>query len=558
MFKFDTIFELLIAIVISLANTVILCCLCYKILHVFQLGNYRVRNLVRWVVDRRSKFYSRLFALSFLSFGSMFIFNIIFLHFSILNLSFLGLIFYFYLAIVLILNVQAAPVKVPLRSTRRIRRLLGVLFLVNFFVSFTIIWLGSFTVIDVGGIPQNITRMSLIAFIPLALPWIVILCNALLWPVEASIKTRYIRRANRKLERPEYENLIRIGITGSWGKTSCKNILTAMLREKYIVTASPHSFNTPMGYTKTVLNVLKPGDEVLILEMGARHLGDIKYLAGLFKPQHGIITGIGTQHLETFRTLESIKLAKTDLIRALPENGIGVINGDSEKCKEFFVESKGNIQASLLLSSSKEDPDSAGFVKDVSITSDGCEFKIVLKSEKPFLVRTKLLGKHNIENILMCAIMAHKLGVTSAQIAEAVSKLEPTPHRLELIKGENGVFILDDSYNASVNGTKAALGVLKLFKGKKIIMTPGLIELGMSEEEENFRFGKRIAEVANHVIIIGELHKENITDGLASADYKQEKIHYAKTVEDAKSIYVKLLKAGDVLLIANDLPDNYA
>lgn len=548
MFAFTSNYHLTLSIAISVANAFVLCFCCYKLLHVFQLSGYQARNFSSWVFSRRSKFYIRLFALSFLSFGSMLIVSVLFEDFvEIISLSYLGLIFYFYLTLVFINNTQREPVKVSLKFTARIKRLIAVMWILLFFVSLTVMWVG------VEFIPH--VRFSLIAFIPMLLPVLILVCHFILLPLESIIKLNYLNMAKRKLKNPEYQSLIRIGITGSWGKTSTKNILAAMLREKYQVVASPASFNTPTGFSKTINNVLTDGDEVLIMEMGARYINDIKYLSSLFKPHHAIITGIGVQHLETFKTIENIKRTKSDLIRALPAGGIAVLNGDNEKCREAFNES---ILVNKFISTVNKTDGGDGSADNIKMTNNGAEFTLLLRGQRPVKCKTKLLGIHNIQNILMCAIMANKLGITPEQISGAIEKLEPTPHRLELVKTPKGVLILDDSYNASVTGTKAALDVLALFRGKKIVMTPGLVELGAKEEEENFKFGARLADAANAVIIVGETNKTDIANGLLSRGFAEKNIFYAGNIEDAKNIYTRMLKPGDVLLIENDLPDNYS
>lgn len=549
MFNFPTSGQLTLAIFVSVANAIILLGCSIRMLHIFQLGGYRVRGFLTWLKDRKSKFYIRLFSLAALGFGGMFIFSILFLQVrepGIEYWAYLGMIFYFYLAFMFIHSTMRAPVKVSLKYTPRMKRLTIMMTLVFFVLSYLALWLGS---------KQTVIRFSLVAAIPALLPFVLLLCNLVFWPYEASVRAWYSGKAKRKLRKKEYESLVRIGITGSWGKTSCKNILASMLSKKYKVAVSPSSFNTPMGLTKTVNNILD-GHDVLIFEMGARYKGDIKCLCRLFKPTYGILTGIGPQHIETMKNVETIKQTKADLVHSLPKDiGIAVINGDNEKCHEVFDEL--DLKAKFL-SCLKKGKNAEGWVEGLSVTQDGCNFTLHIKGLKPVICTTKLLGRHNIENILMCAIMANKLGVAVDDIAKAITELTPSGHRLELVKAENGILILDDSYNASVGGTVAALEVLTLFKGQKVVMTPGMIELGSRADEENFKFGARIAKVADKVIIVNEVNKQAINEGLLSQKFKSENIYFAKNLDDAKGIYSKFLKSGDVLLIENDLPDNYS
>ena len=538
MFDFTTYGELGLALLVCVVNAFLLCLISYRLFHILQLSGYKTRNFMLWVGDRKSKFYIRLFTLSILGFGSMMVVNILFFHLYIDFLSYLGLVFYFFLAFMFISNSQSAQYKVSLKLTARIKRLFVLYFIVCAIITFTIIGMG---------IGNPFLRFSLMALVPALLPAILLLCHFMLLPFEESIKHRYIRRANKKLNRPEFQNLIRIGITGSYGKTSCKNILAEMLKSKYKVAKSPSSFNTPQGYSKTVNNILTEEHEILIMEMGARYLGDIKRLAKLVKPKHGILTSIGPQHLDTFGSIENVQIGKGDLVRSLPKDGIAVLNGDNERCVSVFnaldLEKK-------YLSSITE------MAKDIQINQDGCVFTLQI-GDKSAQCKTRLLGQHNIINILMCATMADKLGVSIEDIAAAIERLEPTPHRLELIKAENGVFILDDSYNSSPGGSKAALEVLALFKGQKIVMTPGIVELGAKQDEENFKFGVRMSKVADKVIVVNEVNSTSIIDGLRSQNFAEENIYKVANLEDAKKIYAELLKPGDVLLIENDLPDNY-
>ena len=541
MWNFASTEQFTFAFVVSIINALVLCLAAYKLFHIFQLGGYRYRGYLKWLVDRRFSYYTRLLVLALLSFGSMFTFNLIFDSFTdIVYLSYLGLIFYFTLAIVFIVHMVRRPTKIPLKFTYRLRRLYVLFFVICLVLSFTALWIGS---TELGRI-----RFSLISVIPLFLPVILVICDLILWPVEAGVRAWYISRAKRKLRRPEYANLVRIGITGSYGKTSTKNILATILEQRFRTAKSPSSFNTPLGFSKTVNNILRPEHEVIIFEMGLRYRRDIRTLARLFGPKHGILTAIGSQHIETMKTLENIKNEKAELVRALPPDGIAVLNGDSEKCVEVHDELPLENKVLTRLDES---------ISDLEITQEGSSFTLSL-GEDSVRCTTKLLGKHNIQNTLMAATLAHKLGMTPSEIAEGIAELRCTPHRLELVTAPNGILVLDDSYNASEQGTIAALEVLQLFKGKKVVQTPGIVEQGTQSTEVNFKLGLRIAKMADEVIIVNEQNRAPLSDGLKYAGFEAEKIHFYKTSEEAKSIYSTILAASDVLLLMNDLPDNFS
>ena len=524
--------HLIAAIVVALLNAVALCSVSLRLVHMFQLGGYRTRNFVKWITDMRVVFFTRLLALSILSFGSMLIVSVMFYHFTqYFFLSYLGLTLYMWLLIVFCVNISRTKTKVPFVCTARVKRLFVVLFLISFELSIIALWIGS-------RIWDGFWGPSGIAVIIVLLPALVIISNILLLPVEAIIKNHYIKKAKRKITR--HTNLIRIGITGSYGKTSCKDILASMLEKKFKVAKSPASFNTPMGFAKTVNDVLDCSHEILIFEMGLRYKRDIRYLAKLFKPEHGILTSIGTQHIETMKTIDAIKAEKSELVKAV--TGIAVLNGESKKCVEVYNELK---KDKWILTNLNE-------VTNTKITPDGCSFKVF-----DMECTTQLLGKHNIENILMCVALARELGVDLEDIKAAISELKPTPHRLELVKAPSGIIVLDDSYNGSEHGIRAALDVIDLFEGKKVVQTPGIIEQGSRSAEANFKLGRRIAKSADQVIIVNQLNQTALMDGLRSKDFSADKIHFAKNLTAAKTLYSKLLKPGDVLLIANDLPDNF-
>ena len=482
---------LALQIVTSILNAVLLVGLSIRLVHIFQLGGYRVSKFCGWIIGRQNAYAMMLFVLGILGLGSTWLVY----NFSDSGWAYFGLLFYIVLAITAITISLKRKNKVPLRLTPRVYRLLAAIFLIAIAPSFEILFRTS---------PQ------FLPLIAIALPVIVVLAALVVCPIESIVKQRYINRAKRKLFSKDYENLIRIGIAGSYGKTTCKNILAKMLEQKYSVLPSPASFNTPMGFTKTVLEKLEPTHQVFIMEMGERFKGDIREMCELFKPHHGIITSIGTAHLETFKTPDAIKAEIYEL-----ENWV------------------------------KKSPDG---------------FAVTPFTKGEFVnMQTRLLGKHNQENIALCAAMARKLGLTEDHIKTAVAALEPVPHRLQLIESENGVKILDDSYNSNPDGVTAALNVLKDLKQKNaaIVMTPGMVELGKTQYDENKKFGAQMAGIADRVIIIGEVNKLAIQSGLLENGFDKNNIHLAPTVEHAKTLFPTLLTPGDVLLIENDLPDNF-
>jgi UDP-N-acetylmuramoyl-tripeptide--D-alanyl-D-alanine ligase len=365
------------------------------------------------------------------------------------------------------------------------------------------------------------------------------LCAALITPFEKLNNRRYEQRAKKILgARPD---LIKIAVTGSFGKTSVKEYLTQMLKDDFCVLATPESYNTPMGIAKTA-GELSSRHQVFIAEMGARHMGDIKRLMEIMRPNCGVLTGISNQHLETFKSLENIIAEKRLVIDMLKDGGAAVANGE---CEHISIERENLFYCGF----SEHCP---YYADDIYCSADGSSFTLHLENDSVFCA-CKLLGKHNILNIVIAAAMAHKLGVAPEKIARAISALKPAPHRLQLLSG-NGVTIIDDSFNASVASSRAALDALSMFSGRKIVMTPGLVELGENEREENFELGRAIAAVADVVILIGKTRSQPLAEGLEKEGFPSDSVFVFNSLADAKENFRRLLHIGDTLLILNDLP----
>ena len=189
---------------------------------------------------------------------------------------------------------------------------------------------------------------------------------------------------------------------------------------------------------------------------------------------------------------------------------------------------------------------------------NGTTFTCKIQGKKEFKVNMKLLGEHNIQNVLEAVALAFKLGLSVEQIKIGLSKLKPVKHRLELVQLDNGAVMLDDSFNSNILGTKSALDVLAKFKQKnKIVITPGLVELGNREMIENLKYGKNISKVATKVYIVNDIHKDIITKGLLNNGFNRDNIIYVSNFKTAWNMVSKNLSKDDVILIENDLPDNY-
>jgi UDP-N-acetylmuramoyl-tripeptide--D-alanyl-D-alanine ligase len=347
--------------------------------------------------------------------------------------------------------------------------------------------------------------------------------------------------------------LIVIGITGSYGKTSVKNFITQILSVKYNVFATPASYNTPMGIVRSIREGLEPSHHVFVCEMGARHIGNIKELCDIVPPKYGVLTAIGPQHLETFKTIENIAKTKFALIGSLPRDGKAFLCWSYDKIRE---RADGYPDAVRYAASEDEGLD----IRAENMTADakGMSFDIVTKAGERRRFTCALLGRHNVENITAAAAVALELGIPLDDIVPAVRALKPVRHRLEILPRGQGLTVIDDAYNSNPAGAAAALEALSLFGGVKIIITPGMIELGEIEEAENRAFGERIAGVCDYAALVGEKRSAPILEGIMSAGYDREKVRIFDSFNEAYEWAVSLDADEKVVLLENDLPDNYS
>ena len=375
------------------------------------------------------------------------------------------------------------------------------------------------------------------------------LAFVLMKPIEKVITKGFINDAKKILRSNRHLKII--GVTGSYGKTSVKFILARILSEKFNVLATPQSFNTPMGVVRTVREKLRPQTEIFVCEMGAKNVGDIKEICDIVNPTMGLITSVGEQHLETFKTLENVCSTKFELYDAVKKKGGKVF---------------ANINSAPIYERQGCGADIIGYgtvdtafarAENVSYSAQGAEFDVVIGTEKIHLT-TKLLGAHNVINITGAVLVAKELGVKNEDIAFAVSRFEQTQHRLELKPFKNGSIMIDDAYNSNPEGCLEAVNVLSRFKDSfKVIITPGLVELGDREEQVNYSLGAAAAKAADVIIAVGKKRSEPIVKGALDNGFKNENLFVAESFKNALEIFEPFAKSGTVVLVENDLPDNY-
>jgi UDP-N-acetylmuramoyl-tripeptide--D-alanyl-D-alanine ligase len=385
-------------------------------------------------------------------------------------------------------------------------------------------------------------------------PFAVLLANLMLEPVQWAINQTYLVAAKQRLR--QYNPRV-VGITGSYGKTSTKYFLHTLLRERYCTLKTPQSFNTLMGICRVVNGELQPQHEVFIVEMGAYRRGDIRELCNFVPPHIGILTAIGPQHLERFKTLENIATTKYELITSLPQSGVAVFNNDDPRCRALADRTTGLKVLRYGVDTSQ--PGLTLWAEEIVPDCHGQAFTLVASHGQRVATHTALLGRHNVLNMLGAACVALELGIPLEEIAQAIPKIEPAPHRLQLLAGAGGVTVIDDSYNSNPIGAAEALATLREFKtGKRVLVTPGMVELGAMEAEQNERFGAQAAGVCDYVLLVGPRQTQAILKGLQREHFPSERIRLVKNLTEATAELQRIVQAGDVVLFENDLPDLYA
>lgn len=455
---------------------------------------------------------------------------------------FIGIILVFIIVGHLSNKKEQKSAKLPFKYTARIKRLI---------VTNNIIHLIPLVIMGVTFNKEYICVYYIILAIIAILNWFtIILINFINRPVEKIVGNHFRKMAITKLN--SMTGMDVIGVTGSYGKTSTKNVLYDILNIKYNVFKTPQNFNTPFGLMITINEHMDKYNDFFIAEMGACKKGEIKELCDLVHPKYGVLTRVGLAHLETFGSEEIIQSTKFELIESLPSDGIGILNGDDEKQLSYSIKNDCEI---VWIGIDNKDTDV--YADNLELSYKGTKFDVVFKNlGETYSFETKLLGRNNIYNILGGIALGHKLGISIPELQKAVKRVEPVEHRLSMTHYYD-INIIDDAYNSNPMGCKMALEVLGMMPGKKMVVTPGMIEVGEKEDEVNKEFGRQIGEVVDEAILIGENKTKAIYEGLIESGFDKEHIHVLNDVMDAFDLMVKLKGDATYVLLENDLPDSF-
>ena len=512
-------------------------------LHMLQQNLYNENNrYLKWVVKNYQ---------NFISFEIVAIIISAILAFVALGIEYISTVIlivliaiYLYVAYKTRYNIKNSQQKKPLVVTKRVKRLIFTT-TVLYLIPVVLLFLNFDNIIFVN---KMIFSLALMLYLNNFIIFIACMINH---PYERGVYHYYKHKAQSTLK--SMPNLKIIGITGSYGKTSSKNILSDILNIKYNALPTPRNLNTFNGLIMTVNNHMDKFTDIFIAEMGAYVKGEIKGLCNLVHPKYGILTSIGTAHLESFGSEENIQSGKFELIESLPSDGIGVLNKDDPKQVSYNLKNDVKI---LWVGIDNKDVDVRAV--DIKCNNKGTTFNVIFKGDKKkYEFQTRLLGKHNVYNILAGLALGYEFGITIPELQKAVSGVRAVEHRLEL-KKLNGFYMIDDAYNSNPVGAKSAVEVLGMMPGIKVVVTPGMIELGKEEAKYNKEFGKQISEVADYAVLIGENHTKPIYEGLVNNGFDKDNIIVYNDVRDAYKFINTLINKKEVYaLFENDLPDTY-
>ncbi len=515
----------------------------YRQARFFQIEEYMSRRYLRWTLAKRSRvlplrpvgawLLGLAFASAFASQRSL----------PALSASLA--------ALVAILPPREAEVKKPLVRTARVKRIL--------FGSFA---LSSLVFAAALLLEPSLAATSGLGFaLFLLAPLWLVGGNMLAQPAEAWLRRRYLAQAASTLAKIQPKI---IGITGSYGKTTTKNFLRDILSLRYQTYATPKSYNTLMGICLAINRDLADDyrSECFISEMGAYVEGEIARICQLTPPDIAIITEIGPQHLERFGSLENVKRAKYELVKNLPPAGVAIFNWDNSYIREMialdYPATRLSVSRELTLAEARQR--GLSFIAtDIQDSLNGLSFVAVhVPSGERARIETRIIGAHNVTNLLLCIAAAQHEGIALRDIALRCRSLQPAESRLVREKTAAGITIINDAYSANPKGIISALHILRLHEtGARLLITPGMIELGPLQDEENYKLGLLAADCATDIILIGQAQTQAIFNAIQATSFDLSRLQVVETLKEAVEWYQGNLKVGDTVLFLNDLPDTY-
>jgi UDP-N-acetylmuramoyl-tripeptide--D-alanyl-D-alanine ligase len=526
----------------------------YKQARYFQIEEYQSSRYLRWWLNKRQHLLPQRPLMSAII-GSMLVLTISEAPDSILPAIIAAIVSLF-----AIRPLDEGEIKKTFRRTQRATRLLGAAFAIAAIDLAIYSFLLSLLAIE--SVPlQIIALIGAGLLLYLTVPIILATANVLISPLESLLRGRFIASAKSIIA--DIQPTV-IGITGSYGKTTTKTFVTDILNGRYKVYATPKSYNTMMGVCLAINNDLKDNYSIdyFVAEMGAYVEGEIRRICQLSPPNIGVVVEIGPQHLERFGNIESIVAAKYELIKALPPDGVGIFNWDNPYVREMYE--RGYPETRIAVSIGKEPappyPQGPRFVaSEITESLDGLSFVVTDRQTAAIeQFSVNVLGQHNVTNILLATAIAVHEGMPLKDVSFQARTLKAAESRLARTVTSEGITIINDAYSANPVGIIGALKVLALHdKGKRLLITPGMVELGDRQDVENHKLGKLAAKYASDVILVGSQQTAPVKAGLMEAEFPAERLTVVEELQEAVEWYRDNLRAGDTILFLNDLPDTY-
>ena len=437
------------------------------------------------------------------------------------------------------------PIKKPFVYTARVMRLFGVLVIMEA----AILTLAG-TLFGYRGFVAAVVALGYLQW------YMVAIANGAVRPLEEILQEGFKKKAKEKLKGKKI-----IGITGSYGKSGTKEAIAHLLETKFPIFKTPGSYNTPMGLCKAVNEKIEPSHELFVTEMGATKRGDIKELCEICPPDIAVITSTGEAHLESFGTTEEVALTKFEIADAMGDNGVLFINNDYDRARQLAAEF---IAKRRFLSSSRPrlityglETESDYMPFNLRCGKDGTVFDLKTPDGVLEKMTTKLLGKLNVINITAAFAVGRHLGLNQDSLKAAAATLPQMEHRLQVRENPGSYLVIDDGFNANPIGAAVAVETLGYFEGlQKILVTPGIVDLGGRQEEANLDFGKTAARYCDRVILINRKRTEPIKKGLLEAGFTEDKIESFPSLAEAKPFINSVADEKSVVLFENDLPDH--
>ncbi|MCY4073217.1 MAG: UDP-N-acetylmuramoyl-tripeptide--D-alanyl-D-alanine ligase [Chloroflexi bacterium] len=528
----------------------------YQLARFYQIEEYMSRRFFQWL-RRRPRYLLPKRAL-----GAWFLGTAIAVVLGEAPNGALPLLIMFVAALVAVSPEQEQEIKKPLVRTGRVNRMMAAAAICAALAQVASFLVATNTFEELQSLPIPpiaIATSGFVLFI-LAPIWLT-LGNLILQPFESYRRWRYLSGARSVLNATKPKI---IGITGSYGKTTTKDFLRDILSLRYRAYATPKSYNTLMGISLAINRDLVDDyrTEYFLSEMGAYIPGEIDRICQLTPPDVAIVTEIGPQHLERFGSLENVMRAKYEIIKNLKEDGVGVFNWDNALIREMIAighpETRLSVSRELNLDEARRE-NLSWIATDTEESLDGLRFTVTnVASGEQARLSTPVLGEHNITNLLLCVAVAFHEGIPLRDIAMRIGTLKPAESRLVRQRTASGITIINDAYSANPKGIVSALKVLGMHKdGKRLLITPGMIELGDLQDLENRKLGVLACQYATDIILIGREQTKPVFEGIQSTGYDMARVQVYETLAESVAWYRQNLRANDTVLFLNDLPDTY-